>query len=92
MKDEYDFSNAERGKFYRKDAALVPPKMTNVQFKPGDTVRLKSGGPLMTVEKFETDELGTPTVWVVWFEENKPMREHYGAASVTADDGVPHIA
>jgi hypothetical protein len=25
MKDEYDFSNAERGKFYRKDAALVPP-------------------------------------------------------------------
>jgi hypothetical protein len=22
MKDEYDFSNAERGKFYRKDAAL----------------------------------------------------------------------
>ena len=25
MKDEYDFSNAERGKFYRKDALLVPP-------------------------------------------------------------------
>jgi hypothetical protein len=22
MKDEYDFSNAERGKFYRKDAVL----------------------------------------------------------------------
>lgn len=25
MKDEYDFSAAERGKFYRKDARLVPP-------------------------------------------------------------------
>jgi len=25
MKDEYDFSKAERGKFYRPDAALVPP-------------------------------------------------------------------
>jgi len=25
MKDEYDFSNAERGKFYRADAQLIPP-------------------------------------------------------------------
>ena len=25
MKDEYDFAGAERGKFYRKDAELVPP-------------------------------------------------------------------
>lgn len=25
MEDEYDFSGAERGKFYRKDAVLVPP-------------------------------------------------------------------
>ena len=25
MKDEYDFSKATRGKFYRRDAALVPP-------------------------------------------------------------------
>ena len=25
MKDEYDFSNAERGKFYRRDAQLIPP-------------------------------------------------------------------
>ena len=25
MKDEYDFSNAERGKFYRPDAQLIPP-------------------------------------------------------------------
>jgi CRISPR/Cas system-associated protein Csm6 len=25
LKDEYDFKGAERGKFYRKDAVLVPP-------------------------------------------------------------------
>jgi len=25
MKDEYDFSKAERGRFYRQDAVLVPP-------------------------------------------------------------------
>ena len=25
MKDEYDFSKAERGKFYRQDAVLAPP-------------------------------------------------------------------
>jgi hypothetical protein len=25
MREEYDFSNAVRGRFYRKDAKLVPP-------------------------------------------------------------------
>jgi hypothetical protein len=25
MKDEYDFSNAQRGRFFRSDATLVPP-------------------------------------------------------------------
>ena len=25
MKDEYDFTGAERGRFYRKGAELVPP-------------------------------------------------------------------
>jgi predicted HicB family RNase H-like nuclease len=25
MKDEYDFSNGERGRFFRKEATLVPP-------------------------------------------------------------------
>jgi hypothetical protein len=25
MKDEYDFSNAERGKFYRPNLRLIPP-------------------------------------------------------------------
>jgi len=25
MKDEYDFTKAERGKFFRRDAQLIPP-------------------------------------------------------------------
>jgi len=25
MKDEYDFSKADRGKFFRRDAQLIPP-------------------------------------------------------------------
>jgi hypothetical protein len=25
MKDEYDFSKAERGKFYRRDVQVIPP-------------------------------------------------------------------
>ena len=25
MKDEYDFSNAERGEFFRRDVQLIPP-------------------------------------------------------------------
>ena len=25
MKDEYDFTGAERGRFFRKDAELIPP-------------------------------------------------------------------
>ena len=25
MKDEYDFSGAERGRFFRRDAQLIPP-------------------------------------------------------------------
>jgi hypothetical protein len=25
MKDEYDFSKAERGKFFRRDLQLIPP-------------------------------------------------------------------
>jgi hypothetical protein len=31
MKDEYDFSTAERGKFFRQGARLVPP----VHLEPG---------------------------------------------------------
>jgi uncharacterized protein YodC (DUF2158 family) len=42
------------------------------EFKAGDVVRLKSGGPKMTVTKVGNNGFGHPTVWVSWFgEKNK---------------------
>jgi uncharacterized protein YodC (DUF2158 family) len=38
-------------------------------FEPGETVRLKSGGPRMTVEQTGDDAFGQDTVWCVWFEQ-----------------------
>ena len=40
------------------------------EFKAGDTVRLKSGGPLMTVESVG-DHYGTTKVWCSWFQGTK---------------------
>lgn len=41
-----------------------------MSFEPGDTVRLKSGGPLMTVEQVgKAGMTGEDTVWCVWFEK-----------------------
>lgn len=40
-----------------------------VDFAPGDLVRLKSGGPVMTVEKTgEVAIYNDEGVWVVWFD------------------------
>lgn len=41
-----------------------------MEFKPGDLVRLKSGGPAMTVEGIgERAMIGGEAVWCVWFEQ-----------------------
>lgn len=40
-----------------------------MEFKPGDLVKLKSGGPLMTVKGIGTQG-GKPHVLVVWFEQH----------------------
>ena len=40
-----------------------------MEFQPGDTVRLKSGGPVMTVEQVGTlAMIGGDAVWCTWFE------------------------
>ncbi|BBD98875.1 DUF2158 domain-containing protein [Sphingobium amiense] len=49
-----------------------------MSFEPGDVVRLKSGGPLMTVEQVGTAAMtGEDTVWCVWFEKigNRQARQ-----------------
>jgi uncharacterized protein YodC (DUF2158 family) len=38
------------------------------QFKVGDVVKLKSGGPKMTVTQIGEDMSGTMTIWCVWFD------------------------
>jgi uncharacterized protein YodC (DUF2158 family) len=41
-----------------------------VEFKPGDLVRVRSGGPLMTVKQVgKTAMLDEDAVWCVWFEK-----------------------
>ncbi len=48
MKDEYDFSKAERGKFYRRDAVLVPPVHLDPEVLAFLTARAKARGISLT--------------------------------------------
>ena len=41
-----------------------------MDFKVGDIVRLRSGGPRMTVEAILPDMPGGPVVACSWFDEN----------------------
>ncbi len=44
--------------------------MDTTEFKPGDIVQVKSGGPIMTVEKVgKTAMFDEESVWCVWFEK-----------------------
>jgi uncharacterized protein YodC (DUF2158 family) len=45
--------------------------MTNTQLSAGDTVQLKSGGPLMTIERLERLHNSSDlTAWCVWFDKD----------------------
>jgi uncharacterized protein YodC (DUF2158 family) len=56
-------------------------------FKIGDTVRLKSGGPLMTVTAVAKDDTKAQMVWTSWFANNRVDKGRYPASSLDADDG-----
>jgi uncharacterized protein YodC (DUF2158 family) len=56
-------------------------------FKIGDTVRLKSGGPRMTVTAVDNDDTKERMVWTSWFTNNKMDTAQYPASSLDADDG-----
>ncbi len=44
MKNEYDFSNAQRGKFFRQDATLQLPVYLEADVRDYLTVRAKAKG------------------------------------------------
>jgi uncharacterized protein YodC (DUF2158 family) len=58
------------------------------QLKVGDTVRLNSGGPLMTVTGIGDQEGGRTLIWCSWFTNDKEDRATFPMAAVEADDGM----
>ncbi len=51
--------------------------MSKIIFKIGDVVRLKSGGPTMTVTGVDTETYGTLQVFCKWFIDEKENANHY---------------
>jgi uncharacterized protein YodC (DUF2158 family) len=57
------------------------------QFKPGDTVKLKSGGPLMTIQSITGDE-----AWCEWFNAKEERQSgSFGLHMLVHADGGPVI-
>jgi uncharacterized protein YodC (DUF2158 family) len=53
------------------------------EWKPGDVVRLKSGGPTMTVVTVGESQFGEPTVWCEWFDDkNQPQKHTFSPTSL----------
>jgi uncharacterized protein YodC (DUF2158 family) len=63
------------------------------QFKVGDTVRLKSGGPLMTAQQIVNGiGDGPDIVDAIWFDSRgNEKQERFSAVVFLADDGGPNI-
>lgn len=60
------------------------------QFKIGDLVRLKSGGPLMTVHDIGDYTLSNGTnsgLLCVWFDDRKKVQDVFHPDAVERDEG-----
>jgi uncharacterized protein YodC (DUF2158 family) len=55
--------------------------MSSAPFKPGDTVRLKSGGPAMTVVAVEGERITCD-----WFEGSQKYEATFPAAALDLDN------
>jgi uncharacterized protein YodC (DUF2158 family) len=63
------------------------------QWKPGDVVRLKSGGPKMTVIEQSQDQNGEPAVHCEWFDEDrKPQRHAFAPTSLQTPPAAGRVA
>lgn len=59
------------------------------KFKRGETVRLKSGGPLMTVEAVEYED----AVGCTWFDDKQKRQSgNFHEDLLKTDDGLPSFA
>ena len=56
--------------------------MMNDGFEVGDMVALKSGGPAMTIERFDTIG-GQPSAWCTWFDGAKRIDQDFVLAALT---------
>jgi uncharacterized protein YodC (DUF2158 family) len=61
------------------------------EFKVGDTVRLKSGGPLMTVHRLVKMREGPDNIETVWFEGKKKETDIFKSETLTHDSGMPGV-
>lgn len=62
--------------------------MSDEEFKAGDVVRLKSGGPNMTVEQVGQKAMtGERAVWCVWFVGTKKSNDTFAPEALEL--GVP---
>jgi len=65
--------------------------MVKAPFKVGDVVRLKSGGPAMTVTSLENGEREAGyVIFCIWFNEKGNEKSgHYPAAALVFAEGAP---
>jgi uncharacterized protein YodC (DUF2158 family) len=57
------------------------------EFQIGDTVRLKSGGPLMTVDNIGKDSMNRPMIWCSWFDGKQVLQtKTFVPATLEKDD------
>ncbi|MDE2095655.1 MAG: DUF2158 domain-containing protein [Patescibacteria group bacterium] len=70
-------------------------RSSEIEYRTGDQVRLKSGGPLMTVEDVTRADSGDVLVETVWFEPNGdgeswtgPCRDGFDPALLIFGDDV----
>jgi len=60
------------------------------KLKIGETVRLNSGGPLMTVDRIVHMQDGSCEVATTWFDgQGKEMHSRFKPDTLQADDGTP---
>jgi len=53
----------------------------NDDFEIGDRVELKSGGPVMTIERFDTIG-GQPSAWCTFFDGTKRIDQDFALAAL----------